>query len=34
VYNVLAKVEAPIVDHLSDFGANGENYEVMEFFPM
>jgi len=30
----LIKLEAPVVDHLSDFGANGEEYEVMKIFPM
>jgi len=30
-YYVLIKVEAPVVDHLSDFGANGE---VVEIFVM
>jgi len=28
----LYKVEALVVNHLSDFGADGEEYEVMEFF--
>jgi len=30
----LVKVEVPIVDHLSIYAANGEQYEVMEIFPM
>ncbi len=28
------KVEAPVVDHLSDFGADHVEYEVVEIFPM
>jgi len=28
------KVEALVVNHLSDVGADGEEYEVMEFFLM
>jgi len=28
------KVEAPIVNHLSDLGADVEECEVMEIFPM
>jgi len=28
------KVEARVVDHLSDFGTNGEEYEAMESFFM
>jgi len=27
------KVEAPLSNHLSNFGANGEQYEVVEFYP-
>jgi len=25
-------VEVPVVDRLSDFGADGEEYDVMKFF--
>jgi len=28
------KVEAPVVDHLNNFRADGEEYEVMENFAM
>jgi len=28
------KVEASIVDHLRNLEANGEEYEVVEIFPM
>jgi len=28
------KVEVPVVNHLSDFGGDGEEYEVVEIFPM
>jgi len=28
------KVEAPIVGHLRDLEANGEEFEVVEIFPM
>jgi len=28
------KVEAPVVDHSRDLGANGEEFEVVEIFPM
>jgi len=28
------KVEAPIVDHLRDLEADGEEFEVVEIFPM
>jgi len=28
------KVEAPIVDQLRDLGADGEEFEVVEIFPM
>jgi len=28
------KVEAPIVEHLRDLGANEEEFEVVEIFPM
>jgi len=28
------KVSVPIPDHLRDFGADHERYEVMQIFPM
>jgi len=28
------KVEAPVVDHLRNLGADGEEYEVVEIFLM
>jgi len=27
------KAEAPLSNHLTNFGANDEQYEVVEFFP-
>jgi len=31
---VESKVEAPVVDHLRDLGTDGEEFEVVEIFPM
>jgi len=28
-----SKIEAPVVDHLRNLEANGEEYEVVEIFP-
>jgi len=30
----MTKVEAPVIDHLRDLRADGEEYEVVEIFPM
>jgi len=32
ISKIYSKVEAPVVDHLSNFRADGEEYEVMENF--
>jgi len=34
LYVDLTKVEVPIVDHLSNFGADEEEYEVMKIVSM
>jgi len=34
IYAYIIKVEAPVVDHLRDLGAEGEEFEVVENFPM
>jgi len=34
VSSTINKVEAPIVDYLRNFGADGEEYEVKEISPM
>jgi len=34
IFEKKKKIEAPVVDHLRNLGANGEEYEVLEYFPM
>jgi len=33
VHGIAYKVEAPVVNHLRDLGADGEEFEVVEIFP-